>query len=120
MSRIVADIDIMQCVDRTTPQTAEINMDEVDVLSVGVTVTAATGSNLLELLESVDGKNFVPVASLVITVPVTIIWHIYPVFSHYKKITYTPGTGAATFTVHINSRNNTIPSRGSNTEIVMS
>lgn len=119
MSRIVADVDIIKAVDLNTPLTATINMEEVDLLSVEINVSACTGSNLLELQESTSGINFVPVASLLIVAPTTIIWHIYPVFSRYKKLVYTPGTGSATFTVHINSRNHTIQGVGGTTEIVM-
>jgi type 1 fimbria pilin len=97
---------------QTTALTTLLDLREADRLSVGVHVSAASGSNLIDLEESVDGINFVVVASLNISDPGTTIWHVDPVFSRWKKISYTPGTGSATFTVHINSRVDNIGARG--------
>lgn len=105
MGNLVSDQQIINAVDRTTPISALLDLDEADILSVGINVSAATGSNLIDFEESVDGINFVSVVSLIITEPGTTIWHIHPVYSRFKKISYTPSSGSATFTVHVNIRN---------------
>lgn len=89
-----------------------LDLADCDLFSCGTTVTAATGSNTLSLLESVDGINFVPVAALIITAPGTTIWHVNPVFSQFKKILFTPGSGAASFTVTLNIHTHTIQTAG--------
>lgn len=112
MSNLVDARTIFDETNLSTSKSALLDLSEADLVSIGITVTACTGSNLLDLFESVDGINFVPVASLIITIPGTTIWHIYPVFSQFKKILYTPGTGSATFTVIVNIHNHTILSSG--------
>src|ERR1035441_3409214 len=104
MGVIVDDRSILNCVNQTIPLTATINLDEADKLSVGINVTACTGSNLLDFEESTDGTNFAVVASLTITEPGTTIWHVYPIFSRWKRVSFVPGTGSASFVVHINVR----------------
>ena len=109
----------MDYVNQTQAVTAMLDLDEADKLSIGINVSAATGSNVLDFQESVDGTNFATVASLVITGPGTTIWHIYPIFSRWKRIFYVPGTGAATFTVHINVRVDNVGASGKGTHVEM-
>jgi hypothetical protein len=119
MGVLVSDVDIMNCTNQTEAISALINLDEADKLSVGIHISAATGTNLLDFEESVDGVNFVVVASLTITDPGDTIWHVYPIFSRWKKVSYTPGTGSATFTVHINVRVDSIGASGDGTHVDM-
>lgn len=119
MSNITDGTQVFNRVNQSTPVSAIVNLANADVLSVGITVSAATGSNVLSLSESVDGINFAEVATLTITAPGTTIWHVYPIFSKFKKILYTPGSGAASFTVTLNVHNHSIPSTGDVTPIVL-
>lgn len=119
MGVIVDDTEVLNCVNQTQAISATLDLDEADKLSVGIHISAATGSNLIDFEESVDGINFAVVCSLTITDPGTTIWHVYPVFSRWKKITYTPGTGAATFTVHVNVRVDNIGASGDGTHTVI-
>lgn len=110
----------MNCTNQTTALTAVIDLPETDRLSIGVHVAAASGSNLLDLYESTDGINYATVASLIITDPGTTIWHVSPVFSRWQKISYVPGSGAATFTVHINARVDDVGARGVGPDVALS
>lgn len=112
MSRIVDARRIFNETDLSTQKSVVLDVGEADLLSIQIDVIDATGSNLLDLYESVNGTSFVPVASLVITIPGTTIWHIYPVFSRYKKILFVPGSGSVSFTVDLNVHNHTIQSTG--------
>ena len=112
MSVIVDDTTIMDCTNKSDAITAVMDLREGDRLSIGIHITAATGSNLLDLEESTDGINYAVVVSLTITDPGTTIWHVHPIFSRWQRVSYTPGTGAATFTVHINSRVDSVTTRG--------
>lgn len=112
MSRIVDARRIFNETNLSTQKSVILDVGEADLLSIQIDVTTATGSNLLDLYESVNGDTFVPVASLIITIPGVTIWHVYPVFSRYKKILFVPGSGASTFTVDLNVHNHTIQSTG--------
>jgi hypothetical protein len=112
MSVIVFDENILACVDQTIATSAILDLRESDRVAIGVRVDSATGSSLLDLEESIDGVNYVVVASLTITAPSTTIWHIHPVFSRWKRVSYTPGAGVATFTVRATSRVENTPGRG--------
>ena len=112
MSCIVDNSTIFDVTNLSTNRSVLIDMSQIDTLSIGINVTASSGSNTLTCLESVDGLNFSPVAMLTITGTGTTIWHIGPCFSRYKKILYTAGTGSATFTVTINARNNSVNTAG--------
>jgi hypothetical protein len=98
--------------DLSSGKIVVLDLRESDRLAVGIHIESATGTNLIDFEESVDGINYAHVCSLTITDPGTTIWHIHPVFSRWKKISYIPGTGGATFTVHIVSRVDSIGSRG--------
>ena len=119
MGVIVSDIEIMNCVNQAQAICARINLDEADKLSVGINISACTGTNLFDFEESVDGVNFASVAALTVTEPGTTIWHVHPVFSRWKRICYTPGTGSATFTVHINVRVDNIGASGDGPIVTM-
>ena len=119
MGVIVNDTEILNCVNQTEKICALIDLDEADKLSVGINISAATGVNVLDFEESVDGVNFAVVASLTITEPGTTIWHVYPVFSRWKRVCYTPGTGSATFVVRVNVRVDNIGASGDGTHVEM-
>lgn len=112
MSRLIDAQQVFNETNLTTQKSVILDLGECDRLSVGITVSAATGSNLLDLYESVNGIDFVPVASLIITMTGTTIWHVHPVFSRWKKILYVPGSGSASFTVDINVRNDSLSGQG--------
>ena len=112
MSVIVNDTVIMDYVSRNQASNVVLDLREADRLAIGIHVSAASGSSLLDLEESTDGVNYAIVASMTITDPGTSIWHVYPIFSRWQKISYTPGTGAASFVVHINSRVDNVGARG--------
>lgn len=112
MSGLIDATQVMNFTNAATAHSVILDLADCDLLSVGITVTAASGSNTLSLDESVDGVNFVEVATLTITSPGTTIWHVYPVFSQYKKILYTPGSGAASFSVRLNIHTHTIETSG--------
>ena len=112
MSCIVDNSTIFDEGPLSTNRSVLIDMSQIDTLSIGINVTASSGSNTLTCFESVDGLNFSPVANLVITMTGVTIWHIGPCFSRYKKILYTAGSGSATFTVTINARNNSVNTAG--------
>jgi hypothetical protein len=117
MSRIIDERVLFNEVNLAVEKSVIMDMSEIDFLSVAINITACTGSNVLDLLESLDGINFVPVASKIMTEPSLTIWHVYPVFSRYKKLHYVPGTGGATFTVQINARDTGIQSSGKTPDI---
>lgn len=112
MSGLIDATQIMNFTNAAVGHSVVLDLADCDLLSIAITVSSATGSNILSLGESVDGINFVEVATLTITTPGTTIWHVYPVFSQYKKILYTPGSGAASFTVRINIHTHTIETAG--------
>jgi hypothetical protein len=115
VSRIVDESLVLAGYNCTTPRRVTLDLGETDLLSVGVTIVAFTGINVFTLLESVDGTNFVVVATINEHEVGTTIWHVGPVFSRWKRIQFTPdGTGGnSTFTVTINAHNNTVVSTGS-------
>lgn len=87
-------------------------MSQVDRLAIQITVTDFTGSPMFHLHESVDGVNFAQVANLTVVGAGVTIWHVFPVFSQFKKIHYHANDGSATFKVQINAHNDTIGSFG--------
>jgi hypothetical protein len=91
-----------------------LDLGETDLLSIGVTVVSFTGDNVFTLNESVDGFNYVVVATINVLSKGTTIWHVGPCYSRWKKVQFTPDGvgGGATFTVIINAHNNTIASTG--------
>lgn len=96
-------------------KSAIIDCQDIDVLSLQVVSTAQSGSNIIALYESVDGTNFVAVSGDTVTITtgaVNIIWHLDPVFSRYLKVLFTAGSGATTFVVSMNARNNTVLTNG--------
>jgi hypothetical protein len=112
MSGLTNNLNVMSFTSLATSQSVTMDLTDCDLFSAGINVAAATGSNTLTLQESTDGTNFVIVATLVITAPGTTIWHVDPVFSQFLKILYTPGSGAATFTVSLNCHCHTIETAG--------
>jgi hypothetical protein len=120
MSILISCEKVMDCVNQTQAISAILDMDEADKMSVGIHVSACSGSNLLDFEESTDGINFAQVCSLVITTTGTTIWHIWPVFSRWKRISYVPSTGSATFTVTVNVRNDGTQSTGDSPKIILS
>jgi hypothetical protein len=96
-------------------KSAIIDCQDIDVLSLQIVSTAQSGSNIVALYESVDGTNFVAVSGATVTITtsaVNIIWHLDPVFSRYLKVLFTAGSGATTFVVSMNARNNTVLTNG--------
>jgi hypothetical protein len=114
VSRIIDESLVLAGVDCTTLRSVTLDLGEVDIISIGVTIISCNPIIKFTLNESVDGVNYVQVAAITECIEGTTIWHIGPVFSRWKKVIYNPdGGGVATFTVTINAHNNTITSTGS-------
>lgn len=122
MSQITDNSQIINVAAQAANMSAILDCSELDILSVQVVSTAQSGSNVIALYESVDGQNFVAVSGAtetVTTAPTDVIWHVDPVFSRYYKVLFTAGSGATTFTVSINARNNSIFSGGNTVPVTL-
>ena len=122
MSQIVDSSRIINVAAQAANLSAILDCSELDVLSIQLVSTAQSGSSVIALYESVDGKNFIAVSGLTETVTTSntnVIWHIQPVYSRYYKVLFTYGSGACTFSVSINARNNTILSGGSTVPVTL-
>ncbi len=115
MSMIVSNAQVMTGTALAANKSAIIDCQDIDVLSLQIVSTAQSGSNIIAAYESVDGTNFVALSGLTVTItttPTDTIWHISPVYSRYVKVLFTAGSGATTFTITMNARNNTARSGG--------
>lgn len=115
MSFIVDNSRVMTGTALATNKSAILDCQDLDVLSLQVVSTAQSGSNVIAAYESVDGTNFVAIGGDTVTITssaVNVIWHIQPVYSRYIKVLFTAGSGATTFTVSMNARNNTVLTSG--------
>lgn len=115
MSAIVQNGLVMSGTAQAANKSAILDCQDIDVLSLQVVSTAQSGSNVMAVYESVDGQNFVAVSGDTVTItttPVNVIWHLSPVYSRYIKLLFTAGSGATTFTVSVNCRNNTVQTNG--------
>lgn len=111
MSCIVSNAPVMSGTLLAANKSAILDCQDIDVLSLQVVSTAQSGSNVIAVLESVDGQNFVAVSGDTVTItttPVNVIWHLSPVYSRYIKVLFTAGSGSTTFAVSMNARNNTV------------
>ena len=122
MSTLVDNSVVLTGTALAANKSAILDLSEIDVLSMQVVSTAQSGSNVIALYESVDGSNFVAVSGDTVTVtttPVNVIWHLSPVYSRYLKVLFTAGSGATTFKVTMNARNNTIFSGGNTVPVTL-
>lgn len=110
MSQIVDNRQVLNLINQTTTTGVVLDMSDIDIISLSATYTpVGGGTGTLAVYESVDGVNYVAVSGLTIAITMsgTTIWHINPLYSRYYKILYTATTFGMTFTVTMNSRNNT-------------
>ena len=115
MSDTVSNVQLLSKAAQAATVGAIVDLSDIDVASFQVVSTAQSGSNVIALYESVDGTNFVAVSGLTVTIttsPTDTMWHLNPVYSRYYKVLFTAGSGATTFTVTLNARNNTAQGLG--------
>jgi hypothetical protein len=115
MSNCVDNSQIMKYSSLATTTGAVVDLSDIDVCSFQVVSTAQSGSNVIALYESVDGTNFVAVSGVTVTITTLntdTVWHLNPVYSRYYKVLFTAGSGATTFNVTLNARNNTAQGLG--------
>lgn len=122
MSFVVSNAQVMSGTALAANKSAIIDCQDLDVLSLQVVSTAQSGSNVIALYESVDGTNFVAISGDTVTItttPANVIWHLSPVYSRYTKVLFAAGSGATTFTVSMNARNNTVATNGCTVPITL-
>lgn len=91
MAALAADTDVT------------IDIQDVDYLSVQVTATAASGSNIVACYASNDGTNWVALTSMTVTITgaTSVLFRLGAPDYRYLQVRFTAGSGSTTGSVNV-------------------